>query len=521
MQGRTCSPDFRGLKRLLAAALVAALTACAGGAQPPDTYTPSQTAEMFHAVLTAIETNYIERQDVETLTLSALEAINEIDPGFTVDAEEGTTLLIYQDKEVFRADIPSEERIDLWALQADQIIAAARSVSKRLRETSDEDLYDAMFGSMVGLLDRYTRYAGAQEAQSNRESRQGFGGIGVSVGAHPLGARVLTVTPGHPAQAAGIHGGDVLVSIDGRSLAGTPLRQIIRQLRGPVEKPVVLGISRAGLQTPITVTVGRTHIVPNTVFFTPRGKAAVIRITAFNDRTPKRVAEAVSESQATLGPDMIGFILDLRGNPGGLLDKAIDVADLFLHSGRISSTDGRNPRSFQDFLAEPGDISFGKPVAVLVDGATASAAEVLAAALQDQGRAVLIGSSTFGKGTVQTVLDMPNGGELILTWARLLAPSGYVLHEAGVMPTICSQGSVPADSLLRHVLLVEPATTIHNLALRRRIGPNEPAAREHVATLCPWRPEDGPDRAADTALRLLESPDLYQTAITLELPPAS
>lgn len=509
------------MKRYLAVAALAALSACAGTAQPPEDSAPTMTAEMFAAVLAAIETNYIEPQDVETLTLSALEAINEIDPGFAVDSDEGTIILIHGDGEVYRADIPAERRIDLWAMQADRTIAAARTVSEPLRGTSDEKLYSIMFGSMVGLLDRYTRYAGAEEAQSNRESRQGFGGIGVSVGPHPLGARVLTVTPGHPAQAAGVHTGDILVSIDGRPLAGTPLRQIIRLLRGPVAKPVVLNLNRSGLQHPLAVTVGRTHIVPNTVFFTPRGKAAVIRITAFNDRTPKRVAEAVSEAQATLGPDMLGFILDLRGNPGGLLDKAIDVADLFLHSGRISKTDGRNPRSFQDFMAEPGDISIGKPVAVLVDGATASAAEVLAAALQDQGRAVLIGSSTFGKGTVQTVLDLPNGGELILTWARLLAPSGYVLHEAGVMPTICSQGSVAPDSLLRHVLLVEPATTIHNLALRRRIGVNEPAAREHVATLCPWHPEEGPDRAAATASRLLQSPDLYQTAITLELPPAS
>lgn len=509
------------MKRLVAAGVLFALAACASGPDLPDENTSTLTAEMFGAVLSAIETNYIEPQDIESLTLSALDAIGEIDPAFSVDADEGTILLIYREDEVYRADIPPVERIDLWALQADRVIAVARSVSEPLRDTPDETLYGAMFGSMVGMLDRYTRYAGADEAQSNRESRQGFGGIGVSVGNHPLGARVLTVTPGHPAQAAGVHGGDILIAIDGRPLAGTPLRQIIRLLRGPVAKPVVLAINRAGLQQPLTVTVGRTHIVPNTVFFTPKGRTAIIRITAFNDRTPKRVAEAVSEAQAALGPDMLGFILDLRGNPGGLLDKAIDVADLFLHSGTISMTDGRNPRSFQDFEAEPGDISFGKPMAVLIDGATASAAEVLAAALQDQGRAVPIGSSSFGKGTVQTVLDLPNGGELILTWARLLAPSGYVLHEAGVMPTICSQISVPPDSLLQHVLLIEPATTIHNLSLRRRTGPNEAAAREHVATLCPWRPEDGPDRAAATAVRLLESPDLYQMAITLELPPAS
>ncbi|RVU38792.1 PDZ domain-containing protein [Hwanghaeella grinnelliae] len=512
---------IRGTKRLLGAALMLALAACAGGQDLRNDGPPSLTAEMFGAILSAIEINYIEPQDAESLTLSALESIREIDPGFSVDSDEGAILLIYRDSEVYRTDIPAEERLDLWAIQADNILTVARSVSAPLRDTPDEKLYGIMFGSMVGHLDRYTRYAGADEAQSNRESRQGFGGIGVSVGPHPLGARVLTVTPGHPAQAAGIHGGDILITIDGRALGGMPLRQIIRKLRGPVEKPVVLSISRAGLQNPLTVTVGRTHIVPNTVFFMPKGNAAIIRITAFNDRTPKRVAEAVSEAQAALGTDLTGYILDLRGNPGGLLDKAIDVADLFLHSGTISRTDGRNPRSFQDFEAEPGDISAGKPVAVLIDGATASAAEVLAAALQDQGRAVPIGSSSFGKGTVQTVLDLPNGGELILTWARLLAPSGYVLHEAGVMPTICSQQSVPPDSLLRHVLLVEPATTIHNLSLRRRVGPNDAAAREHVATLCPWRPDEGPDLTTTTGIRLLSSPDLYQTAITLELPPAT
>ena len=504
----------------LMAAVVLLVSACASGPMPEETVEPSLTRQMFAKVLRSIDDSYIDAPDIGSLTLAALEAINEIDPDLTVDADEGTTLLIAEDDAVGRWDWPPEDSAEQWAAHAAEVLGRARGQSRVLADTKQEEVYLTVFGAMVGLLDRYSRYAGAIEAKSNRESRQGFGGIGVTVGQHPIGVRVLSVSPDSPAQAAGLHVGDIVTTIDGKPVAGSTIRQAVRMLRGPVEKSVVLTIQREGLGAPLNATVGRTHIVPNTVFFRPRGDAAVIKITAFNDRTPKRVAEAMSEARAALGDSMNGVVLDLRGNPGGLLEKAIEVADLFLHSGLISSTSGRHALSYQRFEAEPGDINGGKAMVLLIDGATASAAEVLAAALQDQRRAVLIGTSSFGKGSVQTVLDLPNGGELILTWARLIAPSGYTIHEAGVIPTVCTQGSDDAGALLRHVLLVEPATTLHNLSVRRRTKANDRAGKAHLGTICPWRPNEDGGTAEEAGLMLLRDADLYQSAIALSLPPA-
>lgn len=503
------------------AAVLLVVSACASPPASREPIEPSLTRQMFAKILRTIDESYIDAPDIGSLTLAALESINEIDPALTVDADEGTSLLIAGDEAVGRWDWPPEGSAEDWAAHAADVLTRARTQSPVLGEAGEEAVFETVFGAMVGLLDRYSRYAGAVEARSNRESRQGFGGIGVTVGQHPLGVRIVSVSPDSPAQAAGLHVGDIVTTIDGKPVAGSTIRQAVRMLRGPIEKSILLTLQREGLGTPLKTTVGRTHIVPNTVFFRPRGDVAVIRITAFNDRTPKRVAEAMSEARAALGDGMNGVVLDLRGNPGGLLEKAIEVADLFLHAGLISSTDGRHALSHQRFEAEPGDISGGESMVLLIDGATASAAEVLAAALQDQRRAVLIGASSFGKGSVQTVLDLPNGGELILTWARLIAPSGYTIHEAGVIPTVCAQGSENAAALLRHVLLVEPATTLHNLSVRRRTKANDRAGKAHLNTICPWRPNEDAGTAEEAGLLLLRDTDLYQSAIALSLPPAS
>ncbi|MDJ0684779.1 MAG: S41 family peptidase [Alphaproteobacteria bacterium] len=511
--------------------LCAATIVVAGcAAAPPPAEEPAafkaMTREMFATVLRDIEDNFIEKPNLEALTLAALEAAGEIDPSLAFDAEAGGVLrLSVNDVEIAAAPMPKTRDPAGWAGSASDLLDQLRNRNDAFRQADGEEIYDTLFGAMTGLLDRYSRYAGADDARANRESREGFGGIGVTVAEHPEGARVIGVEQDKPAQAAGVHTNDLIVGIDGKQVAGATLRRVIRMLRGPVDKPVVLSLRRDGLPEPIVVTVGRTKIIPDTVFYAPRGDAALIRITAFNDRTALRVAEAVSQAMTQAQERGLerptGLILDLRGNPGGLLDRAVDVADLFLDDGEVSSTDGRNPRSFQEFSAQPGDISVGLPLAVLVDGATASAAEVLAAALQDRGRAVVIGASTFGKGSVQTVLGLPNDGELILTWARLLAPSGYALQSAGVMPTVCTQATVDIDALIEHVLIEDPATTLHNLALRRRIGPNDAAASEHAATLCPWRP-NGYDAGIDeeVAARILADPSLYETAIALSSPPA-
>lgn len=515
------------MRPAFAAAVLLLAAACA--AAPPEP--PAAVAEedgltfsMFETVLSDLQRTYLEEPPAGALTLAALGALESIDPTLTIENDGVTVRLLSNRTPVAAAARPPEDAPPAaWATMAAGLVAAAQNASGPVRDADPEVVFDAMFGAMTRSLDRYTRYAGAAAARENRETREGFGSVGVTVEEHPEGARVLTVTPAQPAAAAGVHAGDRIVAVDGQPLAGMALRRILRLLRGPVDRPVDLTLVRSGLPEPFTVTVGRTRIVPETVFLTRRERLAELRITGFNERTARRVAEAVGEVRSAFasGVGVDGLILDLRGNPGGLLDRAVDVADLFLDAGLISRTDGRHPRSFQTFAAEPGDVARGLRMVVLVDGASASAAEVVAAALQDHGRAVLVGTASFGKGTVQTVLRLPNGGELIVTWARLLAPSGYPLDDLGVMPTVCTTADAPAATLVRHAIAVDPSTTLRNLAQRRRAGRGDAALNEILRTLCPWRPREASTVEIEAAEHLLADPQLFDRAISLAAgPPA-
>jgi len=265
--------------------------------------------------------------------------------------------------------------------------------------------------------------------------------------------------------------------------------------------------------------VGRTRIVPNTVHLSRLKNHAVIRVSSFNERTSKRIMEAMDTARWEIGEDLSGVILDLRGNLGGLLHQSIDSADLFLHSGLISLTDGRLPKSHQRFFAGKGDIAEGLPLVVLIDGASASAAEILAAALQDHGRAAVIGMSSFGKGSVQTVTTLPNGGELYITWARFVAPSGYALQRLGVMPTICTSGASDAVVTLNMALGSGSNNGRTMLTHRRTVDPTDEAAVKEMQDLCRWQPHASGDIDTTIAELLLDSPMLMRQSLTLSRMP--
>lgn len=508
-------------RSFIAICTIALVSACSTPENPKDHAFNAMTQEMFRAMLSDIQGIYLEVEDLSDLTLYGLDALGDLDPAIAILETDTEIQLESNGVLVARTPVSAEDDVDSWSRNAALLTAAMREVSPQIQAETPDMLYQRMFSTIADRLDRYSRYAGPEDAQTNRESREGFGGIGVSIKEDPDGVIISTVEVDRPAAAAGLLVGDRIVAIDGKSIGGQSLRRIIRTLRGPINATVVLTILRDGLADPFDITVGRTKIVPNTVVYERQGKTAIIRISGFNERTGIRVAEAVARAKndSTGPPD--GLILDLRGNPGGLLERAVDVADLFLAEGLVSKTLGRHPRSLQRFEAQPGDIARGFRMAVLTNGASASAAEVLAAAMQDHGRAVVVGASTFGKGTVQTVLPLPNQGEFILTWARLLAPSGYALHDLGVMPTICVLDDVAPDILLRQILIDDPVTTLHNLSLRRRTGPNDDAGHKQVLATCPWEPSVNPQSVEDIAQYLVENPYLYTKAIEIGLPPAS
>ena len=351
-----------------------------------------------------------------------------------------------------------------------------------------------------------------EEARENRASRDGFGGIGVRIRMVERGVKILSVMENTPAEDAGLKSEDIIVHIEAEPAAGLSQREVVRRLRGPIRTEVRLTVERGTQRENLRFTVTRTHIVPQTVNFRREGDFGYFRVSSFNQDTARTLRQKILSAKEQMRGALKGWIIDLRNNPGGLLDQAVAVSDLFVEGGRIVSTHGRHPDSHQYFDAESVAPVGVLPVVVLINGNSASASEIVAAALQDSGRAVVIGSSSFGKGTVQTVLRLPNEGELTLTWARFHAPSGYGLHRRGVMPDICTTtGSVSKASdvvaRLRRGLL-----PIMHALRNKNVHPDDEKAIMRLRASCPTR--EGEDEIdLEVARDLLSDPVLYARAI--------
>src|SRR5262249_48266845 len=250
--------------------------------------------------------------------------------------------------------------------------------------------------------------------------------------------RITAVTPHGPAELAGIKPGDRLVAVDRVPTAGRSHGDVGHALRGPILSLVEITVYRTGLGRNRTSRLQRELVILPTVRASRDGGIAIFQVASFNQNTTQQVVEALAILKREMGPQLRGIVLDLRGDPGGLLDQAVSLSDVFIPNGPIVATVGRHPASRQFFEASGDSVAPQIPVVVLINGGSASSSEIVAAALQDAGRAVVVGSASYGKGTVQTVLRLPNDGELTLTWAQLVAPSGYLLHEHGVVPTLCT-----------------------------------------------------------------------------------
>ncbi|MGE4218549.1 MAG: S41 family peptidase [Alphaproteobacteria bacterium] len=463
---------------------------------------------------------YLTEPDMAQLSLASLQGLRGIAPELEYRANTATVDLAANGHSIASVPRPRDGSLTDWTALTVAMVDEGRHASPSLAGAADERIYDALFSGVARQLDQYSRYSGTELARENRAKRQGFGGIGVIVEPDAEGARVVDIANGTPAATAGLAVGDRIISIEGRSIIGFPLQDIVEMLRGPVATKVQLAVRRpnaAGMQS---FLVERAHIVPSTVEYARQGGVAIVKLTGFNKRTADSVREMVEQARRELGPKLEGLIIDLRDNPGGLLDQAVDVADLFLDSGRIISTEGRHPDSLQLFDAREGDIAKGVPIAVVVNGATASAAEIVAAALQDQNRAVVVGTTSFGKGTVQTVLRLPNNGELILTWARLHAPSGYTLNRIGISPAVCTSTGETPGGILAATLDEQTSPIRERLRQRRAADSDDDPQRLAMKASCPWRPRTDETFDLTVAAALLRDPAAYRRAILLSAPSA-
>lgn len=501
--------------RVAAFATVILAVACAGKEQgsEPGGYNAYEATRLFSVGYHDIEDIYIEDVPIAELAIAGLEKVAGMAPNVAME-QRGRDIAMRvrgHGAHVFR--LPSGEDPDRWGSFTATALKTGRTYSPVLRDKSPEELYASVFEGMLVRLDRYSRYAGAAKAREHRANRDGFGGIGVRIEVREGGIDVVAVMDDSPAEAAGLAAGDRIVAIDGQPVARIDQSEAVDRLRGRIDSKVDLTIVREPAPQPLRIAIKRAHIVPRTVSYERKGDAAYIRISGFNQDTAHAVRQAIGRARADIGEALSGFVVDLRDNPGGLLDQAVDVSDIFVREGRIVSTHGRHPDSHQYFDAEPDDLGDGQPVVVLVNAGSASASEIVAAALQDSGRAVVIGSTSFGKGTVQTVLRLPNDGELTLTWARFHAPSGYALSRHGVRPDVCTSGEELGDATAVVATLRRSARPDrhgkHTVAYRDD-GPAGPAAEDARAS-CPRR-RAAPATDLQVALRLLDDPELYRIA---------
>ncbi|NIA70259.1 S41 family peptidase [Pelagibius litoralis] len=505
--------DFRGLLRRAGPLCLAFLmVACASqDSAPPLGYDEARAERLFSIGYQDVSDIFIEEVSVSQLAIAGMGSLASIDPAIGVEQDDNLLRVSVDGTSMASYPMPDPNDAKAWGALTAATISASRYHSNDLDSAEPEQLYEAVFDGVLSQLDSFSRYAGREAARENRASRDGFGGIGIRIRLIEEGVLVLSVMEDTPAERAGLTDDDVITSIDGAGVEGLSQREVVRRLRGPVRTKVNLKIDREAGKTPISVAVVRAHIVPQTASYHREGNLAHIRLSGFNQRTTDSLKQKIKQAQNEIGDELEGFILDLRGNPGGLLDQAVEVSKLFITDGRIVSTHGRHPDSHQYFSASREDLTKGIPMVVLIDGGSASASEIVAAALQDSGRAVVVGSSSFGKGTVQTVLRLPNQGELTLTWARFHAPSGYALHRRGVLPDICTTGDVTAaEDVLS--LIRSGALPLAGDLRRRDIDTNDDQAVESLRANCPTREEEA-EIDLQVATRLLHDPGLFARAL--------
>ncbi len=318
-----------------------------------------------------------------------------------------------------------------------------------VEKPDDSQLVESAINGMLAGLDPHSSYMDPKSFRDMQVQTRGeFGGLGIEVTMEDGLVKVVAPIDDTPAAKAGIMANDIITKLDDDQVQGLTLNQAVDKMRGPVNTKIKLTIMRKGVDKPIEVSIMRDIIRVKSVRSHPEGEdVGYIRITQFNEQTTDGLKQAINDLNNQLGADKVkGYIVDLRNNPGGLLDQAISVSDTFLDKGEIVSTRGRNPEETQRFNARPGDMAKGKPVIVLINGGSASASEIVAGALQDHKRATLIGTRSFGKGSVQTIIPLGAGnGALRLTTARYFTPSGRSIQAKGIVPDIEVLQNVPDD----------------------------------------------------------------------------
>jgi carboxyl-terminal processing protease len=320
--------------------------------------------------------------------------------------------------------------------------------SNYVEEVDEAALIEAAINGMLTSLDPHSSYLPPRDFDSMQVQTRGeFGGLGIEVTQEDGFVRVITPMDDTPAMEAGVEAGDFITHVDGEALLGLTLEEAVDLMRGPVGSEIVITIVREGADEPFDITIVRDRIRLTAVRARLEGNTAILRVSTFNDQTYPNLADGLDELIEEIGglDNLNGVVLDLRNNPGGLLSQAIRVSDAFLEQGEIVSTRGRLPQDGERYNSTPGDLIDGRPLVVLINGGSASASEIVAGALQDHRRAVVVGTNSFGKGSVQSIMPLAGDGAMRLTTSLYYTPSGRSIQALGVAPDILVEQRDPIE----------------------------------------------------------------------------
>lgn len=366
-----------------------------------------------------------------------------------------------------------------------------------VEKPDDSKLVEAAISGMVTSLDPHSRYMNDKAWREMQETTHGeFGGLGIEVTMEDGVIKVVAPMDDTPAAKVGIMSGDLITHINDEAVQGLTLEQAVNKMKGPVNTTTRLKILRNGTEQPIDVSIMRAVIQVRPVrYHTDGGDIGYIRITDFSEQTTEGLRKAITDISKQIPPEKLaGYVVDLRNNPGGLLDQAVSVSAAFMARGEVVSTRGRTPEETQRFTARTGDLIKGKPLVVLINGGSASASEIVAGALHDHKRATLIGTRSFGKGSVQTIIPLGSGkGALALTTARYFTPSGRSIQAMGITPDIQVLQDVPDELKARSEIKGEASMRGHLSAE----GAEQTGSQSYVP------PNEKDDKALGAAYNLL------------------
>ena len=457
------------------------------------------------------------------ITVRGLTGLSSLDPSFEIQMNHSGLLLIYDNKPIKQFPYPQENQAHLWSELTKDVIQKSYTLSPLLKKLTEERFYQAIFDSSLSLYDVFSHYNPPNQAKIVTAKRFGYGGIGITFDHKNEEFYVQTIDINSPAQKSGLQIGDKIVSINGILTQNLDNEKVMSLLQGSLHTSLTLELKTLSGKNR-TLTIQRDLIEPHTVRLDSESYdhnkiVYFIKISSFKNKTSDEFKKIVSSTIKKNHLNPAALIIDVRNNSGGLIEESLKIISFFIKDGLILSRLNQSHQKKTFYYAQ--DYNQGKalfkniPLIILVDGYTASAAEIMAASLQDRGYAVVIGSGTFGKGSIQNSLTLPNQSEIVLTRAHLEMPSGYGLNGLGVLPNLCTSDGFRNNDMILEELDDEKINLLPLLKARYSVPLDDQTQRLKIRNFCPLSDHDSFTRDVQLAKSLGLSPSRYQKALHL------